>query len=168
MTILEILFGFKSSDNSAPRPYLQAKFKYKDRYDLFYCLIDSGADFCTIPIAFAQSLGIDFTKKLASHEIKEEFGHFDFSDTKKYDSFVHKLIEDDVTIPGKIGCACGQGGTGFYHPVQIEIGEFKKEIIVFWINADVVPLIGRQGVLDNMDEVVFKHKEGKGFFRNKL
>lgn len=166
MKNLKIDFYFKSHrPKHVPIPIANAKFKHQNNESLIPCLIDSGADFCTVPIEIGKfMLNIDFENKLAPYEIRREWQDIDKSDSKKFNGLVEKIIENQYAIPNSIECACGKGSSGYYCPVQIEIGVFKKQVLVFWINSNVIPLIGRIGVFDQMKKVVFDTKKQKGQF----
>lgn len=161
-----INFTFKSSGNSIPRPYVNVKFKNEDREDSIACIVDSGADFSTLPMQFgAYMLGINFTGKIAPAEIKLEWQKLDQSDNKKLSKFIEKITEKKFSVPIDIGYACGKGASGFLYPIEVEINSFKQIVPIFWINADVIPLIGRVGIFDQAKEVVFNAKENKGYFK---
>lgn len=167
MTRLKIKFQFKAhKPGDLPLPLANANFRHGNMEYGIPCLVDSGADFCTIPAKIGRlMLGIDFEKKIAPYEIKREWLDIDKTDDKKLSGLIEKIILKKVAIPISIGCACGKGAGGFLYPVQIEIGDFKKDLLVFWIEAeDIVPLIGRLGVFDRADAVVFKRKENYGYF----
>ena len=97
-------------------------------------MIDSGADYTVLPYHFLPLLGIDL------------------KDVKKYNT--------------KYGCACGKGSTrGYFYPIRIEIPGHDKQIKinVIWAEADIQPLLGRNGILDHFD-IIFKKGEKKVIF----
>ncbi|MDO8634594.1 MAG: hypothetical protein Q7K34_04855 [archaeon] len=167
---MKIEFAFKSFiPKQVPIPLSWVKFKNGNRQVNLLCVVDSGADFCTVPMPIGiMELGIDFNKNRAPYELVQEWHNLDKSDKAKLEEFINKIIEKKLIIPMEIGCACGKGTTSYLFAVEIEIGEFKKTVLVNWIDSTNVSglsaLLGRVGVFDQMDAVVFNTKEGKGFF----
>lgn len=109
-------------------------------------------------------LGISFNERIAPKEIIEEWQNLNQSDRNKLNDFIKKISEKRFAIPVNIGCACGKGTNGFLYSAEVEIGNHKKNIPIFWIYAEINPLLGRTGVFDKAKEVVFNAKSNKGHF----
>lgn len=120
------------------------------------CVVDSGADFCTLPMESGKSLGIDF-KKTAPKEILKKWLYLDKKDQKRVNELVEDAIKNKYAIPTSYECACGEITKAYYYPVTIEIEKrFKEDILVLWTPANSMSLLGRIGILDKIEELAFK------------
>ncbi|MFH1895345.1 MAG: hypothetical protein ABIJ74_02045 [archaeon] len=161
----KIEFSFRPlTPKTLHRPCIAVKFRNNNREDKLLCIVDSGADFTTIPIQAGFMLGINFNKSLAPEKIIEEWRNLNQSDNKQLNDFIKKITEKKFAVPINIGCACGKGTNGFLYSVEVEIGNHKKNLPIFWINADINPLLGRTGFFDKAKEVVFNARQNKGHF----
>ncbi len=167
MTIIS--FNFKAFQPSMmPQPVIRAIFEFDGQCFDSVCLIDSGADFCTLPKFFLESnLNIVLEERIAPAEIKKEWQDLDKSNKEEYDKFVAKLIKKSLAIPATYGCSCGRlpAPSGYFFPVKIKLGSFSNNIMVLWTdNKDIQGLLGRKGIFDEVKQVVFNKKEMRGFF----
>jgi len=157
VSFLEIELPFKSfSAGGFPVPVAAPVFSIAVQKIQINCIVDSGADFCTIPQSIGHALGINFSK-IAPAEISKRWRDLDGSNAEQVNVLITEIIEKKVAVPTTYECACGQTTGAFYYPVTIELGKLKKEIIVLWTPKNIPPLLGRIGVLDSVRELSFKN-----------
>ena len=156
---MEIEIPFKSfKPKSFPVPVVTPVFSVDGQRIQIPCIIDSGADFCTIPISIGRGLGIDFTK-IAPNEIRKKWADLDGGNLEQTAILIKEIIERRLVVPTTYGCACGQITEAYYYPATIEINDFKKEILILWTPRDISPLFGRTYLFDSIQEITFKKGE---------
>lgn len=156
MISLEIEIPFKSfRAGGFPVPVATPVFSIGAQKIQVNCIVDSGADFTTIPMSIGHALGINFTK-LAPKELSKKWEDLNGSDSAQMNILMKEIVEKRVAVPTTYECACGNITAAFYYPVNFELGELKKELIVLWTPHAVPPLLGRIGIFDSITELCFK------------
>ncbi len=162
MTALEKEFYFKQfRPDTFPLPLAFPVFSIGAKRIELPCILDSGADFTTIPMSIGRDvLGIDFNK-IAPYEIRKKWDNLNRQNEKQLNELIQEIIGKKHAIPTSYECACGRTTSGFYYPAEIQIEEFKKEILVLWTPSDVISILGRIGIFDKIEELTFK--KGKSY-----
>jgi len=167
---IKIPFTFKPFNQLNILPKSEAFFKVGETQVRFMCLVDSGADFCTLPFPLArESFNIDLKDKIAPNELRKEYKEMDKSNKKELNNFIKRFLRKDCSLPIEIVCACGNTTIGYLYPAEIQIGKFENKIPLLFLGNERkgIVLIGRFGVFDYFDEVVFKAKTDLGYFIKK-
>lgn len=122
-------------------------------------VIDSGADYCTFPIATGKMLGIDF-KKVASKEVRGQWSVVSKMSSERFNELIEDAIENKYVIPTSFKCACGKDTDAFYYPITVEIEKkFKEEVLAVWNTKNTPALLGRFGVFNKIKKITFEKGE---------
>ncbi len=155
---IEIPFRQFRPDNF-PAPLIEATFSNGNQKIPVLCLVDSGADFTTMPQSLGILLGINF-ERIAPYEIRKKWEELDKNNPKELKKLVEEITGKKYALPTSFGCACGNTTQAKYYPATIELKEgFKKEILVLWSPQNTTPLLGRIGFFDKMKEIIFKDEQ---------
>jgi hypothetical protein len=130
------------------------------------CIVDTGADYTTLPIDIAMSMGISFSNPRP--DMKEPWleilAKVSSGGVCDYQSFLRTLYDNGMHIPSKMSCACGNEIDSVLFPIEIKIDDRKFFTMVNWTDANAPPLLGRFGILDQVKEAVFNKRELRGHF----
>jgi hypothetical protein len=165
----KIEFYFKNCrQTGCLQPIIDVKLSLDDKQQWLVCIIDSGADLCTFPHSiFLNFSGEDISSFKSVQEVQREWVSLDKNNHAEMQKFLNRLIENKWTVPISIQCACNANTPAYLYPITIEIDHFKELVPVLWIQKDVSPLLGRTGIFNRFDEVIFDMKNKKGYFVRK-
>lgn len=162
----KIKFEFKPfpTPSDIPRPVIRATFFNGNLTTNQIAIIDSGADFCFVPISYGKiDLKINFDK-IAPRVTRDRWKNID-KGGKEYEEFIQELYNSKLVIPDEFGCACGRNNIkGFFAPVHLKIENIKLFVMVFFCKNESHTLIGRIGIFDRFKYVIFDKKNFKGYF----
>lgn len=133
----ELVFSYKEfpKPGDTKRPVADVTFINGERIQPLICIIDSGADCCTLPISIGRiGLGIDFDKlRLRPHGVE-------------------------------CACNRKPPMKGYYYKIEIDIRGYRFPVMVNWVESDTAPLIGREDVFSRFN-VIFEGNRSVRFRR---
>jgi len=140
-------------------PTITIRLANADKITSVQCVIDSGADYCTFPIATGMMLGINFNK-VAPKEVRQQWGVINKMSSERFNELIEDAIKNKYVIPTCFRCACGTDTEAFYYPITIEIEKkFREEVLAVWNTKNTPALLGRFGAFNKIKKITFKKGE---------
>lgn len=124
-----------------PLPIIEVNLKNNAANSRVRCVVDSGADFCTFPMAIGQlELQIDFTK-VAGNEMNNQWDSVNKSNQEEVQNFMKELSNRKIVMKINTVCACENNTPCYLYPVEMEIG--GKSIItpIIWTPKNIPALL---------------------------
>src|SRR3989344_9365524 len=126
----------------SPKPVLPVTFKnLRDENKIFQsiCLIDSGADYCTLPLGAGYTLDLDFDKLGARKNFIQCA-----CENRNFFGYLYKLLV--VVLDAR------------REPLEMPL-------TVNFVNSETIPVVGRN-FMDRFGKISYINKEQKGFFED--